>query len=658
MRKVIQLDEHFASGEPTLQTGLLWTPSGRPSYELTKQASDASDYIKMVTPKPGMTIVLVLALGSYCHWDLNRNGDGFNEFPYKPGIKPLCGCCEFAPGGWISQEDVLPAHYKSFEQYGKNYMHHVNKDPNKSVGDVLKAFWNPSMHRVELLVGIDNTKAPEIVQRIADGEYPAVSMGCRIKYDVCNICGHRAPTRKQYCPHLKNGLRQVASNGLRAGALNPSPRFFDISWVIKPADETGFLMKKVAHTYELRSSAEMGEYLDRVEEKRAAIRKVADIDKIVRGLPVDQKTSPIPPSEVMNIQRYRDQVMPMHVGAMPEMDNHTIKRLADYPVNQVLSTMTAAGVILTTPEFIKMVVEKLAPGTQVPDGILDSIVSLQGQMFEYFTANPQLLDQLMQTRMFDIRADNVRPEIGQVAEKYLEKRSSIMNYLGRALMPEPKRDEGTPKSDVFHVRDPHTGREYQTTRGAAWAAHDAIAKKQLAKIVGGAAGLTAAYKIVASGLPNALKPLAAGTAAMIGYKNLQPDFGPQYQTEEGVPISTMTELSPKQANNLSSIALPVLGVSALVTALGHDYDTRLRYGQYQNPNAPIHEKIMNQAGEFSSKHPGFSTLAGLTAYGLGRNALKLSTFLGDLAEKTADDITLPSIDFDLFSEKFGSLFTA
>ena len=146
MNKVYQLDDYFPTGENTVQPVLLWGANGRPLREsFTKTASDASDYIKSVTPKPGFSIVLVLGLGAYETYDLNRNGDGFNEFPYKPGLKPSCGCCDFAAGGWISQEEVLPAHYKSFETHGKNYMHHVNKDPNKSVGDVLKAFWNPAM---------------------------------------------------------------------------------------------------------------------------------------------------------------------------------------------------------------------------------------------------------------------------------------------------------------------------------------------------------------------------------------------------------------------------------------------------------------------------------------------------------------------------------
>jgi hypothetical protein len=84
LRKVYELDTHFATGEATVQPVLLWGSNGRPLREkFTKTASEASDYIRAVEPKPGTSIVLVLALGAYETYDLNRNGDGFNEFPFK-----------------------------------------------------------------------------------------------------------------------------------------------------------------------------------------------------------------------------------------------------------------------------------------------------------------------------------------------------------------------------------------------------------------------------------------------------------------------------------------------------------------------------------------------------------------------------------------------
>jgi hypothetical protein len=663
LRKIIELDETLG-GESVVRPVLLWGANGRPLRELdnVKTASEAGDFIKSVEPKPGMTIVLVLALGAYEFYDLNRNGDGFNESPYRIGFKPTCGHSECERGmvdGWITQEDTIPFHYKSFETMGKNYMHHVNKDPKKAVGDILKSFWNPTMHRIELLVGIDNTLAPEIVQRIADGDYPAVSMGCRIKYDVCTECGHRAPTRNHYCEHLKYGLRQVGKRGLRYGALNPSPRWFDLSWVIKPADQTGFMMKKVAHeaAYEIRASADLGEYLEAVDEKRAAIQKVSDIDKVVRGLPVDHKTSPLSAGEAQLVRNYHQSIQPA-LRNMPVMDDKTIGSLAQHPVAEVLSTLSAAGVVLTTPEFVKLILAKMAPGVRVDETTLDAMVALQGQIFDFFAKNPQALDQLMQTHLFDINAKNVKPEIAGKAEKYLEKRSTMMDYLGRALVPPTLRSEEPPFTDTFHVRDPATGHSYATTRGAATAAHDEIARRQLVKMLGGGAMLAGAYKLLAPGLPAMLRPVAAGTAGLLGYKYLRPNWGPQYMTDEGVAIPASTELSQERtANEFASVALPVLGSAALVAGLGHDYESRLNRGEFvSDPNAPIHTRLFNKLEQHAHEHPALTMLGSLSAYGLGANALgKLAEFLGDVLEPATDSVHLPDVDVDRAAEKIGTL---
>ena len=647
-RKVIRLDEHFTTGENTVQPVLLWGANGRPIYDRSKTASEATDYIRAVTPQPGKTIVLVLALGSYEIYDLNRNADGFNERPYRDGFKPTCGCCDYQSGGWIKEDETILHHYKSFEQ-GHNYRHHQNKDPDKRVGDVIKAFWNPVMHRVELLVGLDNDKAPDLAQQIADGAYPAVSMGCRIRYDVCTECGHRAPTRDKYCDHLKYHLREVGPKGLRYGALNPAPRWFDISWVIKPADQTGFMMKKVADVYEIRTAAEEGEYLDRVDEKRAAIQKVSDIDKVMRGIPVDHKTSPLSAHEARTIERYRDTTLPHVLSGMKPIDDATLAALAQHPLPDVLSTMTAGGVILSMREMMKLIGAQLAPGQRIPEEALEASVAMQGHIFELFAQHPQMLDQIVDTGIFDINAKRVRPEIAEKAEHYLEKRSTIGDYLTRNLVPAQFRPEEPPWTDTLHVRDPSTDTRYTTNRGAAVSAHDEIAKRQLMKMVGGSALLAGAYKLLAPGIPKVLRPLAAGTAAVMGYKHLRPDWGPQFMTEEGIPISTLTELQKESAAG-SSVALPALGTAALVTALGHDYDSKLRQGQPRTG-------MIGAAGQYASENPTLSFLAGLVSYGMAKQMLnKFSSSMGDLdGNDVTDGVRLPSINIDHVAEKFGSV---
>ena len=657
MRKIFQLDDRFSTGEATVQPMLLWLAGGRPFYERVKTASDASEFIKSVQPQPGKTIVLVLGLGAYETYDLNRNGDGFNERPYRDGYKPTCGCCDAHEGAWVSNSQTLLYHYKTFEN-AKNYRHHVNKDPLKAVGDVIKAFWNPVMHRIELLVGLENEKAPDLAEKIAAGEYPPVSMGCRIKYDVCTICGHQSPTRAKYCDHLKFHMRQVMPSGLRAGALNPDPDWFDISWVIKPADQTGFCLKKVAHenVYEIRTGAELGEYMDAVEEKRAAIQKLSDIDKVVRGIPVDHKTSPLSESEDKAIHQYHQQVMPA-IKNMPDMTDDTLRQLAHFPIAEVLSTLSAAGVILTTPEFIKLMVEQLSPGTKVPEEALDSAVAIQGRIFDFYAKNPQLLDQVIQeSGALDICSDNVNPEIGGIASRYLEKRSTISEYLSRALISPAVRAEEPPFTDVLHIHDPSTGEGYETTRGAAASAHDEIAKRQLLKMVGGSALLAGAYKLLAPGIPTVARPLAVGAGALLGYHHLKPDFGPQYMSDEGVAVPSLTELH-KSSGELENIALPVLGSAGLVAALGHDYDSRLRRGILVGAEgAPIYRQLMDKLEAYHHEHPALAFMTDLATYGVGKNMVdKFASYMSDVLNPATDSVLLPGVDVDRAAEKVGSV---
>lgn len=644
MRKIYELDPHFFTGEATVQPVVLWGSNGRVHRErFTKTASEATDFIKNVQPQAGKSIVLVLAMGAYETYGLNRNGDGFNEHPYRLGLKTTCGHrqCE-GTSAWVARGELLTDHYKSFEEHGKIYRHHQNKDPSKASGDVIKAFWNPQMHRVELLLGIDNKKAPDLVSRIADGEYPAVSMGCKIKYDVCTICGHRAPTRADYCDHLKFSMRQVMPSGLQAGALNPSPRFFDISFVIKPADQTGFMMKKVAeHGITVLSSAELGEQADLIDEKRAAIRKLSEIEKFVTGQTARADVSPA-------LAAVRDPLSRVARG-MPVMDDGTLEQLAEYPIQQTFSTLAAGGVQPTTAEIIKLLARRTKPGAKVPENVLDAATFIQPLLTEFLAEHPEVLEHLLSTGALDLGAEHVEPVIAQKAEQYLEKRSTITEYLMRKI-PQEYREPERPLTDTLTVRDPMTGQLYRTTRGAAQQADDRIAKQELAKMVGGATLLAAGHRVAANALPPTLRPLSAGIAALAGLQFLRPDYGPRYMTDEGMTIPVSTELV--KMNSAVSVGLPMLTTAGIVTGLAHDYESRLNRGDYvHDPGAPIYKRAYDQLSRMAFEHPGYSFLAGLAAYGFGRGAFdKFAEYLGD---------AIPAggtvVDFDKVASKIGNL---
>lgn len=227
--------------------------------DLIKTASPLHDevqqFIARLKPREDKTYALVNALGATEIWGPNINADGFSIDALK-----------HEPPGWrnIPPWDVearralaatAPYGYTTF--YGANaFRHHKNKPyapyNHPVYGNVVLAVWHDRMKRVELVQELDHGLCQagggwEIIEKLRAGEFLPVSMGCRVKYDVCSICGHRAKTRKDYCEHM-NRLdprfrpNMILPDGRIIFVWNPHPRFFDISYVLIGADKTAKVM--------------------------------------------------------------------------------------------------------------------------------------------------------------------------------------------------------------------------------------------------------------------------------------------------------------------------------------------------------------------------------------------------------------------------------
>ncbi len=190
------------------------------------------DLVKKIKPDPDKHIyVLLTALGSGDSWGSNSNADFFRESQLNPSGITTYG-------------------HKTFIDAGI-YTHHKNKDKTKSLGEVLLSIFNPIMKRVELVERVDRDKAKEfgakdIYDRLNDGEHLDVSMGCRVKYDVCMICGNKAPTRMQYCQEMRDIPGAILPDGRMVCVDNPQPVFFDISFVNVGAAKNAKVMDKLA----------------------------------------------------------------------------------------------------------------------------------------------------------------------------------------------------------------------------------------------------------------------------------------------------------------------------------------------------------------------------------------------------------------------------
>jgi hypothetical protein len=235
------------------------TPSGAGLEKIAGELHpELAQYIKNLRPDPKYQYVLMTPMGAFEYWGMNVNGDIFPEISLSYGgngdpvslIKAL-------EEKWLSPfgKRVPPGRYTNFGYKtflgADRYKHHVNKDPNLSYGRIPLAVWNPLMHRIELIVQHDREKAKavgaeEIIRDLDEGKSRQISMGCKVPFDVCTVCGHISRTPRDYCDHLRFSMGTVRNDGTLVGAVNFFPRFFDLSDVFVPAAKESGVLKKVA----------------------------------------------------------------------------------------------------------------------------------------------------------------------------------------------------------------------------------------------------------------------------------------------------------------------------------------------------------------------------------------------------------------------------
>lgn len=343
------------------------------SSGFTKVASESLEYAKSVTPTPGKTKILVLAMGSSEYYGPNRNGDGFREAELKK-------------------------HHHTFKTNAHVFRSHVNKDPAKSIGRVIESFYNDDMHRVELILELDNDLAASEVSKIKQGKDIAVSMGCRIKYDVCSICGNKAPTRAEYCKHLKYEMGDIYPDGRIVYADNPKPNFFDISIVVRPADKTGYMLKKVARDLSSKvtgeKSADIAAKVASLTVLSSYLRKAADIDKTISAVaigvePGNISTPDLSDKEKLLSSKWLSTLTPKVVSAFSEIGQDKIKSMSRLDFIEVLKLLSSEGVFLMTGEFLDLIFTKLL-GKPAPSGLATKLLNLQEDIFSVLSKHPEI----------------------------------------------------------------------------------------------------------------------------------------------------------------------------------------------------------------------------------------------------------------------------
>jgi hypothetical protein len=448
LTKIVELPSQFATGEATVQLVATGGRNGKTLREstslhrTTKLASEspALDMIRSIQPMQGRTIMLIIGLGDHETYGPNRRGDSFPSEPIPGRIQP---------------GQTLKDRYQTYDK-ANVFRHHINHDPAGAIGKVIKAFWNPFMHRVEVIQYIDHDKAPDILEKLTGGVPLATSMGCHVPYDVCTTCGNRAVSRGEYCSHLRDHMGEINPDGSQNAALNPDPDFFDSSLVTRPADRNGFVLRKVAdahtgRTYELWSPSRLGgadlaKIAAELRMKAAELAKLSDIEKTISGT-IEASASGTPDGTIRLVRQYADHAMPEGaVGQNP--CGYTVDPTGNEEGANVQVKVASLGGLLNYA--------MRAEGVLTTASMLRSSLAHAGDVQAIFAAYPRFHSDVC--KLANIRDD--------VTDRYHQAEVAAAPYVDISNVLGSGQTAMRPRTDKLTYTDPH-GHTYETTVGIA-----------------------------------------------------------------------------------------------------------------------------------------------------------------------------------------------
>jgi hypothetical protein len=368
---------------------IVWTPD---MSGIEKFASDSTvhdkvkEFISAIKPVEKHTFKLLTALGAYEFWGQNRNGDRFSET---------------GRGDAIIAALMLPGPkygYTSFMTSGC-YRHHVNKNPNITLGKVVFSFYNPIMHRVELVIDYDHA----LLERHNAMDYlgltnPDYSMAARVPWDRCSACCDNdeyrkalatakstspedqvaavlayikikpikglATKRENYCEHLKYMMNEVLPGGRQIGSWNDFPSFFDISQVTTGAAIEAKEMRKLAS---VESAIERYERMLNDEPEEEIVQGRSQVG-FVKAASLAKESLLTRQASIMHRAEMDKTIEAMGVPLSVSMERKLPDSLLDQmPFSEALSSAGSLGIALQPQEFQRMVLSSIGESNLADD---------------------------------------------------------------------------------------------------------------------------------------------------------------------------------------------------------------------------------------------------------------------------------------------------
>lgn len=394
-----------------------------------------SKYISQIKPDPRYQYVLMTPMGAYEYWGMNVNGDLFPEislqFDYDtddpvPVAKKLEEMYLAPHGKKLPVYPMKEFGHKTFLQ-ALRYKHHVNKNPEIAYGDIVFVVYNPAMKRVELVSRHDREKAKrvgadDIIRDLDEGRPRQISMGCKVPFDVCTICGHVSRTPHDYCTHLKNEMGTVREDGKVVGAINFFPRFFDLSDVFIPAAKESGVIMKVANARNVSAYMKQGmsakEAVDRAyptwSEKQKAdfLLRMKGSTKTATSVKVSSLSKKVLPNAVSEeiIRRVSRAEKPLPPSV-----------LSSHPFGKLLSTSSLLGMVLSPREFQYGMLHAMGKPALARKLHADRVVFS-------IPSRPTV------TRRIIISSRDFDPSIASEISKFIPKRSAFAPHMRRRVV--------------------------------------------------------------------------------------------------------------------------------------------------------------------------------------------------------------------------------
>lgn len=237
------------------------------SDTLVKEASDV-DFPEGFVYDPDFLYIWARIVSAGEFYGPNKNGDYFPE-------------------------EELVAWFETFKD-AHHFKNHENKNVENAIGTIITVRWNPVMKCVELLKALDKKRAPELARGYIKGYVTDVSMGCKVPYTVCSICGNKARKRSEFCEHVRFHRLQILGNGERVYEINYKPKFHDSSTVLNGAERVAkafFIVDNppenvIVSSFRKAASSNGSSHYIRLSEKE--MEKVASMQETMHPLLKEQ----------------------------------------------------------------------------------------------------------------------------------------------------------------------------------------------------------------------------------------------------------------------------------------------------------------------------------------------------------------------------------